>query len=136
MMAGGAVRTTARVVMKNLKLLPHYQEYRQTCIQHTHDFNNGRSKLCYFLLQFKHSPSTVVLTEHVETAVDVTYGMPVCILPGMHNSLPSSMPICFGNTVNTALQLHLRNYRIGWNMISMLSVWACSVRFFLLYAPM
>ena len=49
MITGGVVRTTVQVVMKNLRLLPHYQQHRQMCIQRTHGFNSGRSKLYSFL---------------------------------------------------------------------------------------
>ena len=49
MIVDGVVRKIARAVMKKLKLVLRYQDHQQMFIQHTHGFNDGRSKLCYVL---------------------------------------------------------------------------------------
>ena len=70
---------------------------------------------------------TLALARHVEITIDVTYGMQVCILHGMHNFLPSLKLICFGNI---PLQLYVRNHRDRRSMFSMSRVSPCSVCFF------
>ena len=59
---------------------------------------------------------TLALAEHVEITVNMTYGMQVCILHGMHNFLPSLKFICFGNI---PLQLYVRNHKDRRSMFSM-----------------